>query len=141
MAGPKEGARMPDEEFKVEVELGSSEHRLSFWKKLRTLDLDHDARKRLGSRVTVTRDGDRIQLYTHTLADAQEAERTVRALVADDRVEARYTVSRWEPSSQEWVDPDSGQEVPDDAPDVSTPDPSYVILEAYKPEFLRDLGW
>lgn len=127
------------EEFKVEVELGS-EHHLSFWEKLRTLDLDDDARKRLGSRVTVTRDGDRIQLYTGTLADAQEAERTVRALVAADHVTARYTVSRWDAANQEWVDPVSGQEVPDDAPEVPTPDPGYVILEAYKPEFLRDLG-
>ncbi len=133
-------AGMPDEEFKVEIELGSAEHRLSFWEKLRTLDLDDDARKRLGSRVTETRDGDRIQLYTHTLADAQEAERTVRALVSDDHVVAQYALSRWEPSSEEWVDPVSGQEVPDDAPEVPTPDPSYVILEAYKPEFLRDLG-
>ncbi|KUI22901.1 hypothetical protein AU193_09750 [Mycobacterium sp. GA-1285] len=131
---------MADEEFKVEVELGSPEHRLSFWEKLRTLDVDDAARERLGSRVTVTRDGDRIQLYTATLADAQEAERTVRGLVADDDVTAQYTVSRWDAASQEWVDPVSGQEVPDDAPEVPVPDPRYVILEAYKPDFLRDLG-
>ena len=30
--------------------------------------------------------------------------------------------------------------VEDDAPETAAPDPSYVILEAYKPEFLRDLG-
>jgi hypothetical protein len=132
---------MPDEEFRVEVELGSDEHRLSFWEKLRTLNLDDDARKRLGSRVTLTRDGDRILLYTHTLADAQEAERTVRALVTDDHVSARYGLSRWDGTSQEWVDPVSGDEVPDDAHEAPAPDPSYVILEAYKPEFLRDLGW
>ncbi|MFV9632507.1 hypothetical protein [Mycobacterium neumannii] len=130
---------MPDDEFKVEVELGA-EHQLSFWDKLRTLDLDDNARERLGSRVTVTRDGDRIQLYTTTLADAQEAERMVRVLVADDGVDAQYTLSRWDSASQEWVDPVSGQEVPDDAPEVPPPDPGYVILEAYKPEFLRDLG-
>lgn len=131
---------MPDEEFKVEVELGSAEHHLSFWDKLRTLDLDDDARKRLGSRVTVTRDGDRIQLYTASLADAQEAERTVRALVSDDKISAQYTVSRWDSTNKEWVDPVSGREVPDDAEESPAPDPSYVILEAYKPEFLRDLG-
>ena len=131
---------MPDDEFKVEVELGSDEHRLSFWDKLRTLDLDDAARERLGSRVTVTRDGDRIQLYTGTLAVAQEAERTVRALAGEDDVAADTTVTRWEPSSQEWVDPATGREVPNDAEEVAAPDPRYVILEAYKPEFLRDLG-
>ena len=71
-------SHMPDEEFKVEVELGNDDHSLSFWERLRTLDLDGDARKRLGSRVTMTRDGNRMLLYTHTLSDAQEAERTVQ---------------------------------------------------------------
>jgi hypothetical protein len=131
---------MADEEFKVEVELGSDEHELSFWQRLRTLDLDDDARKRLGSRVTLTRDGNFVQLYTHTLADAQEAERTVRQLVSDEHVSAEYTVSRWDSTAQEWVDPTSGEVVEDDAPETPAPDPSYVILEAYKPEFLRDLG-
>ncbi|WP_396905936.1 hypothetical protein [Mycolicibacterium phlei] len=128
------------EEFKVDVELGTPGHHLSFWERLRTLDVDDDARKRLGARVTVTRDGDRILLYTHSLADAQEAERTVRALLAEDRIEARFTVSRWDSAAQEWVDPDSGAQVPDDAPEVAPPAPQYVFLEAYKPEFLRDLG-
>jgi hypothetical protein len=131
---------MADEEFKVEVELGSDEHGLSFLERLRTLNLDDDARKRLGSRVTVTRDGNFVQLYTHTLADAQEAENTVRQLVSDEHVSAEFTVSRWDATAQEWVDPASGAVVEDDAPETATPDPSYVILEAYKPEFLRDLG-
>ncbi|MDT5397440.1 MAG: hypothetical protein QOK33_671 [Mycobacterium sp.] len=131
---------MPDEEFKVEVELGDEEHRLTIWKRLRSLDLDDDARKRLGSRVVVTRDGNRMQLYTHTLADAQEAERAVRERVAEDHLDAEFTVSRWDADKQEWVDPTSSQEVEDDAPETPAPDPSYVILEAYKPEFLRDLG-
>jgi hypothetical protein len=131
---------MPDEEFKVEVELGDDAHHLSFWERMKSLHLDDDARKRLGSSVTVTRDGNWIQLYTHSLEDAREAERTVRELVAADDITAEYTVSRWNADTQEWVDPTDGDAVADDAPDVPVPDPSYVILEAYKPEFLRDLG-
>lgn len=131
---------MADEEFKVEVELGDQAHHLSLWERLKSLDLDDEARKRLGSRVTVTRDGNWIQLYTQTLADAREAERTARELVASDGLAAEYTVSRWDADKQEWVDPVGGEEVADDAPDTPAPDPSYVILEAYKPEFLRDLG-
>jgi hypothetical protein len=131
---------MPDEEFKVEVELGDEAHHLSFWARLRSLDVDDEARKRLGSRVTVTRDGNRIQLYTHSLQDAQEAERSVRELVQADDITAEYTTSRWNAELQEWVDPTDGDAVTDDAPDVPVPDPNYVILEAYKPEFLRDLG-
>ena len=131
---------MPDEEFKVEVELGNEAHHLSFWERLRSLDVDDEARQRLGGRVTVTRDGKWIQLYTRSLQDAREAERTVRELVTADDITAEYTVSRWNASSQEWVDPTDGDVVTDDAPDAPVPDPSYVILEAYKPEFLRDLG-
>ena len=131
---------MSDEEFKVEVELGDEAHHLSFWGRLRSLDVDDDARQRLGSRVTVTRDGNWIQLYTHTLQDAREAERTVRELVQADDITAEYTITRWDADAQAWVDPVDGDAVPDDAPDAPGPDPSYVILEAYKPEFLRDLG-
>jgi hypothetical protein len=124
-----------DEEFKVEVELRDE----SFWERLKTLDIDDEARKRLGSRVTVTRDGDRIQLYTRTLADAQEALATAQGLVADDGVEAAFEVSHWDSAAEEWVDA-SGHVVDEDVPEAAAPDPSYVILEAYKPEFLRDLG-
>ncbi|MBJ7341088.1 hypothetical protein [Mycolicibacterium sp.] len=131
---------MPDEEFKVEVELGDEAHHLSFWERLRSLNVDDEARKRLGSRVTVTRDGNRIQLYTRSLQDAREAERNVRDLVVADGLTAEYTTTRWSADAQAWVDPTDGDEVVDDAPDVPVPDPSYVILEAYKPEFLRDLG-
>ena len=131
---------MADEEFKVEVELGSDEHGLSFWEKLRTLNIDDDARSRLGGRVTVTRDGNWIQLYASSLQDASQAEKTVRELVVADDITAEFAISRWDAAAQEWVDPSDGEVVDDDAPSSPTPDPSYVILEAYKPEFLRDLG-
>jgi hypothetical protein len=131
---------MADDEFRVLVELGSDDDPLSLWEKLRSLDLDDDAQERLGSRVTITRDGDRMILYTATLSDAEEAERTVQALVAEDDLSAEYSIARWNRDEQEWEDPADGDPVPDDAPDVAVPDPSYVILDAYKPEFLRDLG-
>jgi hypothetical protein len=85
---------MGDEEFKVEVELGDEAHHLSFWERLRSLDVDDEARQRLGDRVTVTRDGNWIQLYTRTLQDAREAERTVRELVQAEDITAEYTISR-----------------------------------------------
>jgi hypothetical protein len=128
------------DEFRVEADLDHDEREYSLRERLRTLDLDDDARTRLGSRVIITRDGNRMQLYTHTLADAKEAERTVGALVTADALTADFTISRWSAEAQEWVDPVGGDVVIDLEPDAPTPDPSYVILEAYKPEFLRDLG-
>jgi hypothetical protein len=131
-----------DEEFRVEVELGSDEHRLSVWDRIRTLGLDDDARARLGSRVTVTRDGNQIFLYTRSLVDAQEAERTVKELAAEDDVSANIGVTQWNPDTQEWmlIEGDEPGEEKDDDLGVGQPDPAYVMLEAYKPEFLRDLG-
>ncbi|TDO30004.1 hypothetical protein EV643_14213 [Kribbella sp. VKM Ac-2527] len=137
---------MADEEFRVEVGLGSDEHGLSFWERLRALDLDDDAQKRLGSQVMVTRDGNRMLLYTHSLEDAQEAERTVKELVADDHLSAQYTITRWNPAEQEWTDPSAPigeHDAASDAEknkDMEVPDPRYVVMQAYKPEFLRDLG-
>jgi len=134
------------DEFRVEVELGNDEHGLTFWERMRALDLDDDARKRLGSQVTVTRDGNRMLLYTNTLEDAQEAERTVKELVADDRLPAEYTVTEWNAAEQEWTDPSTPVGEHDAASDaaknanVEVPDPRYVVMQAYKPEFLRDLG-
>ncbi|MEU4192548.1 hypothetical protein AB0E69_11645 [Kribbella sp. NPDC026611] len=137
---------MADEEFRVEVVLSDEGHRLTLWDRVRALDLDDDARKRLGGQVTVTRDGDRMLMYTSTLEDAQEAERTARELVAGEHLEAEYTVTRWNAAEQDWTDPS----VPDGAHDADSdaaknanmevPDPRYVVMQAYKPEFLRDLG-
>jgi len=110
---------MADEEFRVEVVLGNDEHRLTFWERLRALDLDDDA---------------------------QEAERTAKELVADDRLDAHYTIPRWHADSQDWADPsvpvgphDATEDAAKNA-NMEVPDPRYVVMQAYKPEFLRDLG-
>ncbi|MFG1621632.1 hypothetical protein [Kribbella sp. NPDC049227] len=137
---------MADEEFRVEVVLGSEEHGLTLWERFRAHNLDDDARKRLGSQVTVTRDGNRMLLYTHTLEDAQEAERAAKDLVAHDNLIAEYTVTRWNPAEQDWTDPSVPVGEHDAATDAAknkgmeVPDPRYVVVQAYKPEFLRDLG-
>ena len=138
---------MADEEFRVEVVLGDEEHRLTMWQRLRAMDLDEDAQKRLGSQVTVTRDGNRMLLYTHTLEDAQEAQRTAKQLVDADKLDAEYTITHWNAAEQDWTAPDVPVGEHDAASDeaknknMEVPDPRYVVLQAYKPEFLRDLGF
>jgi hypothetical protein len=81
---------MADDEWRVEVDLDDEEHGLSLGERLRALDLDDDARKRLGDRVVVTRDGSRILLYARSENDAREAERVVRELTRQDRVTADF---------------------------------------------------
>ncbi len=93
-----------DDEFRVEVELDDDEHGYSIGERLRALDLDDDARDRLGSSVLVTRDGSRLFLYAATEPQAREAERVVRELVDDDELTADVVVTRWHPVEEAWKD-------------------------------------
>src|SRR4051794_33278547 len=93
------------DEWRVEVHLEDEGHGLTLGDRLRSLDLDDEARKRLGERVVVTRDGARMFLYTGSRETAGEAERVARELAAADKLEAKTHVTRWHPDEEEWVDP------------------------------------
>jgi hypothetical protein len=93
------------DEWRAEVHLEDEGHGLTLGDRLRSLDLDDDARKRLGERVIVTRDGSRMFLYTGSEATAREAERVARELAVADKLEARTRITRWHPDEEEWVDP------------------------------------
>jgi len=93
-----------DDEFRVEVELDDDEYGYSTGERLRALDLDDEARERLGSIVMVTRDGSKLFLYTATEAHAREAERVVRAFVDTDELTAEIAVTRWHPVEESWKD-------------------------------------
>ena len=92
------------DEFRVEVELDDAEHGYSANERLRAMDLDDEARERLGRGVMVTRDGSKLFLYAASEADAREAERTVRALVEADELSADIAVTRWHPAAEDWKD-------------------------------------
>jgi hypothetical protein len=93
-----------EDEFRVEVELDDDEHGFSLGERLRALDLDDDARERLGGRVLVTRDGSRLFLYAASDAQAREAADVVRSLVDADELSAEIRVTRWHPIEQDWKD-------------------------------------
>jgi hypothetical protein len=93
-----------DDEFRVEVELDDDEHGFSLGERLRALDLDDDARERLGSDVLVTRDGSLLFLYTANEPQAREAERVVRELIDAEDLTAEVVVTRWHPVEEEWKD-------------------------------------
>ncbi len=90
------------DEFRVEVELDDEEHGYSLGERLRALDLDDDARKRLGRSVVVTRDGSRLFLYAASEAQAREADQIVRSLVDADELTAQISVTRWHPVEETW---------------------------------------
>lgn len=92
------------EDFRVEVELDDEAHGYPLRERLRALNLDDDARQRLGKNVVVTRDGSRIFAYTSTEAQAREAEGVIAELIADEELTADLAVTRWHPVAEEWRD-------------------------------------
>jgi hypothetical protein len=95
------------DEWRVEVELEDEGHGLSLGDRLRSLDLDDEARKQLGERVIVTRDGSRMFLYTGSEETASQAERVVKELASEDGLEAMTRITRWHPDEEEWLDAES----------------------------------
>jgi hypothetical protein len=147
--------RVIEDEFRIEVELADEGHGLSLGERLRALDLDDEARERLGSRVIVTRDGSHLFLYANTRESCAEAERVVRELLAEEGLSATLAAQRWHPTAGEWKDAD--EPLPDtpealeaerrlhEAREASEGEeplhaPEFVLLGRYKPKFLRDLG-
>jgi hypothetical protein len=73
---------------------------------VREHDVEHEARKRLGGRVAVSRDDDRIFLYADTEAAAREAAGLVSTLLAEHglALESGVAIDRWHPVEERWED-------------------------------------
>jgi hypothetical protein len=89
------------DEWRVEVALDENEHD-SLGERLRTFDIDDQARKRLGGSVIVTRDGPNLFLYAWHEESAREAERVVRELMEEDGLSGQVSLVRWHPIAEEW---------------------------------------
>jgi hypothetical protein len=96
--------RVTNDERRVEVDLDDEELGFTFAERIRALDLDEEARKRLGGTVTVTRDGPRMFLYATSEEAAREAERVARELLEAEDVSGSVRVTRWHPDAEEWID-------------------------------------
>lgn len=139
---------MADDEYRVEVDIHESVHgKLS--QRLRSLDLDDEVAERLGGRVIVTRDGERLYVYTQSAEATAEAERVVRDVLADEGLEGEIRRRRWNGEERFWQDADeplaeADESTPPDPAQSATgkdlPHPLFVYIEGHEPEFLRDLG-
>jgi hypothetical protein len=94
---------LPDEEWRVEVDLDDERHGYPLSERLRAHDLDDEARERLDGRVIVTRDGPHVFLYAASEEGAREAERVIRRLLDEESLTADVTITRWDPAAEEWV--------------------------------------
>ena len=130
---------MTDDEWRVEVELQEEEHGQALGERMRTAELDQEARRRLGRHVIVTRDGPRLFLYAEREARAREAERLIRELVAADRVEARVALTRWHPIEEAWRD--ASLPLPLDAEDQEAERARREAAESEEAEREREFDW
>src|SRR5690348_8496891 len=96
------------DEWRVEVELREEGHGLSLGERLRSLDLDDEARKRLGDRVVVTRDGSRMFLYARSADEASAAADVIRSLATEDGIDAQTQLTRWDEAGESWVAVEGG---------------------------------
>jgi hypothetical protein len=90
------------DEWRVEVALDKEQHGESLGERLHGLQLDGEARKRLGGSVIVTRDGSHLFLYAWHEESAREAERVVRELMEEDKLTGQVRLMRWHPVAEEW---------------------------------------
>jgi hypothetical protein len=100
------------DEWRVEVALDKEQHGESLGERLHELQLDNEARKRLGGSVIVTRDGRFLFVYAWHEESAQEAERVVRNLMENDQLVGQVQLMRWHPVAEEWKD--ASEPLPDD---------------------------
>jgi hypothetical protein len=131
------------EEWRVEVELREEGHGLTLGERLRSLDLDDEARQRLGGNVIVTRDGSHMFVYAGSEDAAREAGRVIEELARAEGLEADVAVTHWDAGDHAWEDISGAAhaeaaEAPED--EARTGVPFLVFLESHKPKFLRDLG-
>jgi hypothetical protein len=92
------------EEWRVEVHLDRDEHANTLSGALHDLQLDDEARKRLGGSVIVTRDGPYVFIYAWHEEGAQEAERVVKDIMNDEGLVGEVRRTRWHPIAEEWKD-------------------------------------
>jgi hypothetical protein len=131
------------DEWRVEIELREEGHGLTLGERLRSLDLDDEARERLGGNAIVTRDGSHMFVYAGSEAAAQEAGRMISELAQAEGLEADVSVTHWDAGDHAWEDISGAahaQAAEDDEHETRTGVPFLVFLESHKPKFLRDLG-
>jgi len=93
------------DEWRVEVVLDDEEHGYALAERLRSLEVDEDARVRLGRDVVVTGEGPVVHLYAESLQAAREAERIVRELLVAEQLPGTIELARWHSVEEAWRPP------------------------------------
>jgi hypothetical protein len=103
---------MDQEDWRVEVELEDSGAAEQLHGAAGAKELYSHARRELHNRAALTNDDNLVFAYATTRADAEAAEQTLRELAAKERLEATFSLTRWNPPAERWEDPSA--ELPSD---------------------------
>jgi hypothetical protein len=127
------------DEWRVEIRLDADEDGFTLSERIRSLRLDDEARKRLGSDVVVTRDGGKIFLYAWHEQSAREAERVGRELLEADGLAAEVQLNRWHPDADEWRPGD--EPLPGDAKEAAAEHDRHEAEAAKEAEETGHYDW
>lgn len=118
-----DGAAMSTEDWRVEVELADAEGATRLHAAVSERELVAHARKTLAERAVLSVDGRLIFAYATTHENAQAAQRALEQLAEEEKISAKFTLSRWHPATERWEDPDVPLEVADEGSDAGHEDP------------------
>jgi hypothetical protein len=121
------------------VELDAAEHGSSLGERLRALDLDDEARKRLGGSVIVTRDGNKIFLYAWHEQSAREAEGVVRDLLEEEKLAGEVRLMRWHPVEDAWRP--ASEPLPETQEEKEAEAQRHAAAEAEERDVTGDYDW
>lgn len=95
-----------NDDWRLQVDFHESSHAQSLIERLEARELQHDLSNAFHDRVIVTRDDDRIFLYTGSREQAERARELVDSLAKQDGWNLRLDLKRWHPTAEDWEDPD-----------------------------------
>jgi hypothetical protein len=95
---------MADQDWRLHLRLHHAGQANDLLDRLNQLELGHDARRQLGERIVVSKDGRDVFLYADTESAVTEAERVVGDELEREGWTAETRLDRWHPIEEEWRD-------------------------------------
>jgi hypothetical protein len=93
-------------DWRITVTLHDESHVDRAMRAVREYEAEDEARRRLGRRVAVSAEGNRIFLYAGTENAAREADGVLRQLMGQHGLPADFALDRWHPVEEEWESAD-----------------------------------
>jgi hypothetical protein len=94
------------EDWRLTAKLDDSNVLSQLLGRLRDNDVEEEARKRLGSAVAVSADGDTLFAYADSRDAIRQAADVIRTLLGEHGLDADVAVHRWHELEQRWEDED-----------------------------------